>query len=329
MNSISNFNPSQIKINSTKQMQAAKNTPLQAESKKMPNTKALIGAACLSAVVVGGLLLKGQLSKAQKLAGQIDFKNAQSLDEAIDFGMKTFGIKEYKGFEAKDLDVVNWINEGLLKVNEKSKGQAKMPEVVQYLDTISKATQGGIKKTAGGSMDQDGVLTLTKDAVELIKGRVRDYIQKFEINPQKQAKLLNQLDNSINYKDWKKAYIEYLDFIPEFKQKVFNQINTSEFNEIYHEMGHWQHFNNVDKYLVTTLSTPWEKINSGIYKLHQDTKSLYELFLNSQNVTKGLTDYAKVTPAEFVAECYSFMCDGVKLPDDVLQLYQKLGGVMI
>lgn len=56
---------------------------------------------------------------------------------------------------------------------------------------------------------------------------------------------------------------------------------------------------------------------------------MHELFLNSKDTTSKLSNFAQKTPAEFVAECYSCMMDGVKLPDDVISLYQKLGGVMI
>ena len=43
-------------------------------------------------------------------------------------------------------------------------------------------------------------------------------------------------------------------------------------------------------------------------------------------VMGNVTPYAAITPAEFVAEVYSFLCNGVKFSDYIMDLYKKYGG---
>ena len=52
-------------------------------------------------------------------------------------------------------------------------------------------------------------------------------------------------------------------------------------------------------------------------------------FENSKNIVLKVSHYSALSPLEFVAECYAKMVDGIKLDDDVMQLYIKLGGVII
>ena len=46
-------------------------------------------------------------------------------------------------------------------------------------------------------------------------------------------------------------------------------------------------------------------------------------------VTKEVSYYASKSPCEFIAETYSMLCDNKKVPEEILDLYQKLGRVMI
>ena len=72
--------------------------------------------------------------QAQQLAEHIEFKPAKTVEEAIQFGKTHLGIKDYKGFEAKDIEVVNWLNEGFVKANNKFKGKSVMPKIVDFAD---------------------------------------------------------------------------------------------------------------------------------------------------------------------------------------------------
>lgn len=70
--------------------------------------------------------------KLKELAPNIEFKKGETLKEAIEFGKKHLGIKEYKGFEKADIDVINWINEGLVKVSNFKNGKLKFPDIIEY-----------------------------------------------------------------------------------------------------------------------------------------------------------------------------------------------------
>lgn len=109
------------------------NVPAKAKNKK---TKLIIGGLIgLAAVVAGGILLHKKLSvkDIQKvLPEHIDFNRADTLEDAFEFGKNTLGIKKYIGFNEGDLKVVNWVNEGLVNVNNATGGKAKMPDSVIF-----------------------------------------------------------------------------------------------------------------------------------------------------------------------------------------------------
>lgn len=96
------------------------------------SAKVGIGAAAVGAITIGVLLAKGKFSQAKQLAENINFKKAETVEEAIKFGKENLGIKNYSGFDTADLDVLNWVNEGLVNVSNKLKGKAKLPKKIQY-----------------------------------------------------------------------------------------------------------------------------------------------------------------------------------------------------
>lgn len=96
------------------------------------SAKVGIGAVAVGAITIGVLLAKGKFSQAKQLAENINFKKAETVEDAIKFGQENLGIKNYSGFETADLDVLNWVNEGLVNVSNKLKGKAKLPKKIQY-----------------------------------------------------------------------------------------------------------------------------------------------------------------------------------------------------
>lgn len=110
-------------------------------SNKKPNSnKNLllgIGAGLMAAGSIGTviyLIMHGKVGKATQLAEQIDFKPAQTIEEAIQFGKDNLKIKKYKGFTENDLEVLNFINEGLTNVSNKLKGTIRLPKTIKYKD---------------------------------------------------------------------------------------------------------------------------------------------------------------------------------------------------
>ena len=90
-----------------------------------------IGAGLAAAGSIGAviyLIMHGKVGKATQLAEHIDFKPAQTIEEAIQFGKDNLKIKKYKGFTENDLEVLNFINEGFTNVSNKLKGTIRLPK---------------------------------------------------------------------------------------------------------------------------------------------------------------------------------------------------------
>ena len=97
------------------------------------STAQKIGIGGLIVAGLGALayvLTRGRVGAVQvkQLAEHIDFKKAKTYEEAVEFGKKHLGIKQYEGFTAQDTEVINWINEGLVNVSNYQKGKLKMPD---------------------------------------------------------------------------------------------------------------------------------------------------------------------------------------------------------
>ena len=98
---------------------------------------AKIGLGALTLIGIGAvayILTKGKVGNksVQQLAEHIEFKKANNIEEAIEFGKTHLGIKDYSGFSAKDIDVMNWINEGMVNISNKLKGKTKIPKNIRY-----------------------------------------------------------------------------------------------------------------------------------------------------------------------------------------------------
>lgn len=129
-------------FNTTSQASSLEKTPM-ADTVELSNKKGVdkkklgkgiaIGLGIV-AVAAGAILLKkkNDSKKLTQLAENIEFKAAESLDDAIKFGKEHLGIKNYEGFKEANLDVVNWVNEGLVRTTNAAKGKVLMPKVVSY-----------------------------------------------------------------------------------------------------------------------------------------------------------------------------------------------------
>lgn len=100
---------------------------------------------------------------------------------------------------------------------------------------------------------------------------------------------------------------------------LYPKRNISEFDTLYHEMGHLQHFRNTSFF-------------SQIYgKLSDNPKQIAKFTNNptAQKIASKVSWYAQTQPNEFVAEVYAKLCNGVKFDDETMKLYKKLGGILI
>ena len=107
------------------------------EKKKKLSTGAKIGIGAgvlATAGLIAFLVMKGRTSETKQLAEHIEFKPAQTLEEAIKFGQENLGIKSYNNFSENDLSAINWLNEGFVNVSNRMKGKLRMPKQILFTD---------------------------------------------------------------------------------------------------------------------------------------------------------------------------------------------------
>ncbi len=241
----------------------------------------------------------GLFPKKNKFSQHIRFEEAKTFDEAIEFGRQTFGIKKYKGFEKEDLDVINWVNEGLVHVNNAAKGNISVPNEIEYkeLDNSLSAAIGGFNS-----------FIINKKEVIAEKKLVADIFGE-NLNCKEAKRLAGHL------------------------MEAFSPSYMSVFADISHEMGHLQHFANIEDLFGSLVFLADSKLkNIKIFRklfVEKEAEEMQKVFDNSKDTAGKVSEYAKTSPLEFVAECYSKMCDGIKLDDDVMKLYVQLGGVLL
>ena len=116
-----------------------------AVTQKQKKTKKVSDFVSLTAIVatVAYLIYKNKFSDLKFLKKHIDFTPAKTVDEAIEFGLKTLKIEEYSGFNEGDLDVINWFNEGLVNTSNALKGKIRMPKKIIY-SAINDDTVAGV-----------------------------------------------------------------------------------------------------------------------------------------------------------------------------------------
>lgn len=81
-----------------------------------------------------------------------------------------------------------------------------------------------------------------------------------------------------------------------------------------HELGHYLHSLNISFFDEALGCLADRKISA-----FKNNKS-------QQAIAAKISNYATTSPKEFIAECFSYMCAGKTLPDDVLQLYKHFKG---
>ncbi|MBO5948046.1 hypothetical protein J6Q66_04345, partial [bacterium] len=107
-------------------------------SKKTLSEKQKIAIGTTIGTIFGigiGILAKKKIDTS-KLSYFIKFKPAKTINEAVDFTKKKLGINCIQGFIDEDLEHLNWINEGLANVHNKTKGKAFMPKKLIMLGSL-------------------------------------------------------------------------------------------------------------------------------------------------------------------------------------------------
>ena len=348
-------------------------------------------AVVLAAGVCAYFLTRGKIGskQVQQLAEHIDFKEAKTVEEAIEFGKKHLGIKKYKGFEEKDLNVINWINEGLVNTSNKMKGKLNTTREVHYVNgnanlfasvdpegrilKINKTVYGDIDTAINNYLKDSSYVTLdiktgectipaiygakSEDMVAILKKisefrenklnyrekirlftnleHITEEVNAFHLNPlNKVQRMLNNpeirkraiknaLETDIN-KISKMSIDEQVELLDEYMDKCnvrFKYRPVSEFRPIYHELGHIN-----DPNVLQRAMRPEQYKNTGEYP--QELKE----WLGDENNTKVaslVSQYATSNPAEFIAETFATMCEEQEIQNGVMALYKKYGGPVV
>lgn len=354
---------------------------------------AAAGIATLGTIAI--LIAKNRYSKAMQLAEHIEFKPAKTIQEAIEFGKKNLGIKKYSNFGEKDIEAINFLNEGFVNASNMMKGKIRLPKKVSYDETIGENALAGVitdgpfkgrfflnkniftniekyidELIAGNSnfisVTQDGKnfkykynhlfdgesikpliqqiakyksgkLTTLKDKALLYNylGSFSDTIHSIMDSPfhniksiieTKGLKEICELNNiptdleKIKLLPLKEQQQILSNILKVSNKKItisFQMKDVSPFTTVYHELGHLQ---DMKPRCLTT-----DKFNNE-YEYYP--KELKEWVDNSEymQIASRVSAYSTHGPGEFIAETFSKLMDGAKLPDEVISLYKKLEG---
>lgn len=374
-------------------------------SNKKPNSnKNLllgIGAGLAAAGSIGAviyLIMHGKVGKATQLAEHIDFKPAQTIEEAIQFGKDNLKIKKYKGFTENDLEVLNFINEGFTNVSNKLKGTIRLPKTIKYKDLkdsalaqvgpfsksfeLNKNIFGDIDKTIKNilkPLEESGLIKVSilennktkysflksfdeasikpliiqisnykcgncktlKEKVDLYnslgvlldtfnagtKSPFRIIKQLIEIPAVKEACQKSGISTDlekIKTLSLNKQQELVAQIIKNSGTKVsfsFNIKDNSEFNVLYHELGHLQ----------DVQPRCFDTTDNHNFEYSKYPKALKKWVDNGADIQTAnrVSEYASHGEGEFVAETFAKLMDGAKLPDDVIELYKRVKGPAI
>ena len=316
-------------------------SPEHSKTKQKNNKISFAASAAITAIIIGGLIYKDKIDASKiieeieeenineifvntrinppiikTLAEHIKFKDAKTLDEAINFGINNLGIKEYKGFKEENLNVINWTNESIVNVSNKLKGVLCTPDIIE-LTTLAEKDNG--KTTIASANCITNLITINKKYIDKIEQEfvsINNEYLNMDFNEYKKSEIYMKNKVSKNFKHY---------FNHVYAWNIFSD-NNSEFNMIYHEMGHLQHGNNVTELVYINLGKA-DEISDDLSTEYTD--ELRKLFESNIHLAKQVSDYATKSPLEFVAEVFTKLCDDYELSPEILDLYKKLGGVMI
>jgi hypothetical protein len=254
-----------------------------------------------------------QLSK--KSAKQIfeEFKPVTTIEEASKRAIDEYGLK---AFDIKDIDVANDALFVLHKIKCKSTTPLGITEIIEV------PIIGNNSNIVGRIYTETGKMEISRNAIK------NNALERISVMTQ-------QLPSS-KFKEYRELLIKMDEGeIPMFKltqdmERLGLKASTIEelpFQTIIHEQGHRVHF----------LSVPNEELYWKMGKLEEIKEagitdfSIFEEFMSDkvQNIIKSwhfLGDYARTSPCEFVAEVYSALIHDVKVPENIMKLYEKYHG---
>ena len=179
-------------------------------------------------------------AKLSQLAEHIDFKEAKTVEEGIEFIRKNFGISSISKFknrrsEKLTIEEINWINKGLTDVCNTNKGKLLLPKKIIFQD-IPNNSRGGMLLKKGDSFGKLLINTnyfdhnyLNKQIEDMFKDSIKSKNYLIEYNmPDIYSNLIKKakLDiNSLSLSEKQKLCDIYQKFMQ--KSVVYEVLNPS------------------------------------------------------------------------------------------------------
>ena len=295
-----------------------------------------IGLGLTALAAVGIYLTTKRAGNAKQIVNE--FKPAKTLEEATAFGNKTLNI-HYTDENKANLDMMNTINEWLYK--EKFEAKKNIPDFVHFKEENIESPLSLIhnliikdKEVTGLGVNTNYINKFDDFIAQMFKPHGKIDLTKlinknsdnvYQIaNPEYKCENLEKLVDKLNsynknssFKDKMEIYdgfseaVSYLTNINTGKKVVMK--NFSDNGAFLHEMGHLNHINTYKFFNVAG----------------EQTSQIYQDFRNDKNtraVAKQVSNYACVSPLEFVAETYKGLRRGQTYSEEVMNLYKKYNG---
>lgn len=249
-----------------------------------------------------------------KTAKQIikEFKPAKTIEEATRRGIEEYGLKAFK---FNDIDVANDALYVLHKIKSKTNTPLGITEIIEV--PIIKL---GKEHVAAGSMNPEtGMMKISRDALKSkFCTKLSSMIQQVPAN-----KLREYEDLMIKMYSGKIPMFKLTQDMEQMGLKA-GKLQELPFQVLIHEQGHRAHFLTVGNEELYWKMAKLEEIKeAGITDF-----SIFEEFMSKeiQDIISSwpfLGSYAKTSPCEFVAEVYSALIHDIKVPDNIMKLYNK------
>jgi len=318
-------------------------------------------AAFLAAVAAMALFCKGKTLEPANLAEHIDFVKAKTMDEAKKFAKDNLGIKHFD--LGKDVEMANWVNKGLVNINNRFKGKANMPVEICWDKSYFISEPSALAYCSDSGRIAFNKKAFSQERIEKVRSRLQNMFPYFDetnidsIELNVEDKRLRKLTENL-YDNYRKMLLKpekYTRFDAMYATMLFEDLDVYFARNGDKAAAEWLK----DSYGKSVKSALRNKSKKGsiransIYDvlyhemghmLHNMNTSLKDKiwgklgpgatkeFQNNaekQKIAGKVSLYAHTNQYEFVAECFNAMCAGRKLPDDVMKMYQEYKGQML
>src|SRR5574344_1119743 len=271
-----------------------KTQTLEKEDKKGLSTGAWIGLGALATAAIAGIAIAAAHGKNSKfikdLPEKIDFKEAQTMEDAIKFAKEQLGV--HIKFE-NDLNLANFINKCFADIVNKTKGKSVLPKYVKINKLVSRDNIEGF-----ASMQQNGTLTLGKLYLEISK-----------IAQDRQETLINLIGK----------YEELTAFV----RGIYHEIGHANHFVNCKDSRKMMRISELKASYIKDLS-----YTEDFLKEIKGNKKIEEYFKDNTKYkfdgNNEATIYALSSPAEFIAETFNNMLTtGKEAPEDIMKIYYK------